>query len=408
MDSLDAALSELEDRLERHPPERYPVQHATARFHQGIALMQAGRPSEAEVALSAAADLFAVELHPAEHGATMNALGALLRDTGRPSLAARAFERASSAFRIAERPLEQGAATFNLGLARLAEGDRDAAAASFRDAIERLDPDEAPAQAAAAHRELGALLLEGDPEAAVPLLERAVELALAGQDPVGRGAAANGLGLAYLALDRLEDALGAFGEAIAANPPSVRPEAHAMARGNAALVHERRGDRRRARLAAAQALATPEAPTPVRRQAQDLLARCGSPTGDLIELLDDAPLDEREIILRPELRRWRQVDEEARLDECVAWVEGQLAREGTGVELAEALLGQLLELPPDDLELVLTSLLSAVLQRPEEERSRFRSQWSRAMVRFPHPQWTRLRTIVNQLAARLGDDTEWT
>lgn len=408
METLDATLSALEDRLRQHPPERYPMQHATARFHQGVTLMQAGRFGEAEEALTVAAELFEIETVPAEHGATMNALGALLRDTGRPELAARAFERADAAFAVAERPLEQGAARFNLGLARLAQGDRQAAAEAFRDAIERLDPDEVPAQAAAVRRELGALLVQEDPAEAAPLLEEAVDLALRGRDPVGRGAAANVLGLAYLGLDRPDDALGAFGESVAANPATVRPDAYAMARANAALAHERSGDHRRARLAAAQALAVPEAPEPVRRQARALLDRCGAPTGDVAAVLDDTAPDERAAVLRPELRRWRQLEPDDRHAECRAWVEAQLTRRGTGTELAETLLGQLLELPPEDLEALLTALLAAVLERPEDDRERFRSQWSRAMVRFPHPQWMRIRAIVNDLAGRLGDDVEWT
>src|SRR5215212_11475176 len=94
VDGLEA-IEELEERLARFPPERYPVQHATAQFHLGVALANAGRPAEAERALHVAARLFAPDRLPTEHAKATNALGAALRLAGRLDEAAAAFSRAA-------------------------------------------------------------------------------------------------------------------------------------------------------------------------------------------------------------------------------------------------------------------------------------------------------------------------
>jgi len=52
------AIAQLEERLRRYPDDRYPVQHATARFHLGAALAQASDLAGAEEALVVAAHLF--------------------------------------------------------------------------------------------------------------------------------------------------------------------------------------------------------------------------------------------------------------------------------------------------------------------------------------------------------------
>src|SRR5215210_3171250 len=46
------AISELEAGLARYPVDRYPVQHATAQFHLGVAFANAGEVERAEAALS--------------------------------------------------------------------------------------------------------------------------------------------------------------------------------------------------------------------------------------------------------------------------------------------------------------------------------------------------------------------
>ena len=46
-------------RLSRHPPARYPVQHATTQFHLGSVLLQAGQLPAALQALSVARSMFA-------------------------------------------------------------------------------------------------------------------------------------------------------------------------------------------------------------------------------------------------------------------------------------------------------------------------------------------------------------
>jgi Flp pilus assembly protein TadD len=52
------AVDELEERLRRHPVDRYPVQHATAQFHLGVLRARRGELDRAEAALAAAAALF--------------------------------------------------------------------------------------------------------------------------------------------------------------------------------------------------------------------------------------------------------------------------------------------------------------------------------------------------------------
>src|SRR5919201_5238471 len=100
VDCLDA-IEELERRLARFPPERYPVQHATVQFHLGVALVNAGRPAEAERALQIAARLFSPDRLPAEHAKTTNVRGAALRLAGRLDEAAAAFVQAADEFQAA-------------------------------------------------------------------------------------------------------------------------------------------------------------------------------------------------------------------------------------------------------------------------------------------------------------------
>src|SRR5919199_4190709 len=98
MATVEPAIAELEQRLARYPPDRYPVQHATAQFHLGVALINARAPVEGRRALERAAALFGEVGLRVEHAKALNALGAALRDSGEPEGAARAFADAADEF----------------------------------------------------------------------------------------------------------------------------------------------------------------------------------------------------------------------------------------------------------------------------------------------------------------------
>src|ERR687898_3483784 len=192
-------------------------------------------------------------------------------------------------------PLEEGAALHNLGLVTR---DPDV----FRAARDRFAAAGEKRHEAAAARELGALMLEhGEPTQAEPLLREAMALAERAGDLAGLGAAANGLGLALLALGRTDEAAACFRASAGAHGRGVRPAEHAMAKANLALACERAGEVRRARLAARQALAVASAPAPVRAQAESLLGRVPDEPGDLAAVLAQEPADARLAVAREEL-----------------------------------------------------------------------------------------------------------
>jgi tetratricopeptide (TPR) repeat protein len=402
------AIRALEERLGRYPPGRYPVQHATAQFHLGLALTEAGRLDEAETALTTAAGLFPPDRLQVEHAKATNALGVVFRLAGRPEAAATAFRKAAALFEAAGLTVEQGAALFNLGLVQRELGDTQAAVGCFEEARARLDPDRVPIEAAAAARELGAaLLVGGELDAARAALEAAMELAGRAGDQAGLGAAANILGLAQLAGDLPEQAVEAFRSAVAGHPRSLRPEEYAMAKANLALAYERAGDRPRARLTAGQAVSVAGAAAPVLAQARAILDRLGDQPGTLLQVLD-LEVPERWLpILREELARWVAADPVVRVAEAGAMVDGVLARPAAAQDLAEAWLAALLELPPEEMTGLIRAALQAVRERDATSAGRLRSVVTRAMARFPIPQWTRLEHTFAHVAAGLGLDGSW-
>ena len=402
------AIDELQQRLRRYPAERYPVQHATAQFHLGVAHLQASRADRAVEALTLSAQHFDPERLPLEHAKATNMLGAALRLRGDFPAAADAFTRAAAGFAAQERPKEHGAALFNLGLAQREAGDATTAAESFQHALQRFDAERLPGQSSAAARELGATLLtEGEVDGAVDALRQAVEFASAAGDRAALGAAVNALGLGQLAAGRVDEALECFHDAVAAHPRSVRPEGYAMAKGNLALAYERSGDAPHGRLAARQALATPGAAQPVAVQASGVLERLGDPTGDLVAALDTEPVERWPATVRDELVRWTDVDAASRCAEAGAWIDALIARPGQGADLAETWLGALLEQPPAAMEVVIRSILEALVERDADIQDRFRAQVARAMPRFPMPQWMRLKDMFNRIAADVGGEPVW-
>ncbi|MGH9182797.1 MAG: tetratricopeptide repeat protein [Acidimicrobiales bacterium] len=396
----------LEGRLRRYQADRYPVQHATAQFHLGSILIEAGRPADAEPVLRSSAELLAGM--SSEAARATNLLGVALRLTGRVEEAAAAFEDARSAFEDAGEPLEQGAALHNLGLAQAQAGRPELARPAFEQARSLFRRHGAGGRAVAAARELGAVLLScGEVVEAGEVLEEATSMAERAGDEAGRGAAANALGLARLAAGATGEAVAAFLAALGAHPRSVRPEAYAMVKANLALAHERAGDRPRARLAARQALGTPAAPGPVRSQAAAVLERLGTDPSDMLAVLDDEPGDRWTTVVREELLRWVDSPPDQRAADVAAWVDGQLAREDRATDLAQAWLGVVVELPPTAMEELVRSLLLALPDREERARRRFRSQVSAAMGAFNVPQWMRLKDTFERVGGEVGAGGSW-
>lgn len=398
----------LEERLARYPADRYPIQHATAQFHLGVALIDAGRLDEARAALEAAVRIFDPGRLPVERAKAMNALGAALRAGGRAGEAAGAFRGAAEAFRAAGQPLEEGAAVFNLGLVEREAGDGMAAAAAFARARELFHAGRAPLQAGAASREHGATLLAlGRLAAAAASLEDAVGLAERGGDAAGLGAAVNALGLVHLAAGRTQLAVEAFHTAAGAHPRTVRPADHAMAKANLAIAYERAGDQARARLAARQALALAGASATVLEQAGGVLERLGSATGDVLAVLEAEPRTRWPAIVSEELARWIDAPAGERRAEAAAWIDGQTTRGEVAAELADALLRALLELPPRAMETAIRGVLQALAAAPPDAADRFRSVTWRAMAAFELPQEQRLRATFDRIAAELGQEAAW-
>jgi len=401
------AVSELRARVQRYPPERYPVQHATASFHLGVALLEAGRAADAIAPLRSSAELFEQRL-PVEHAKALNMLGAALRSTGAFAEAAETFTHAATLFAGSQRPVEEGAARYNLGLVRREVGDLSGAAECFGTALELFEGARLPGQAGAAARERGAALLaSGDLDAAQMLLERAADHARSAEDSAGLGMTANVLGLARLAAGRADAAVEAFTEAIAANPRSLRAEGHAMAKANLALALERTGAAAAARLAARQAAGVTGAPPAVVEQAAGVLERLGNDADDLYVVLDSEPADRWPGAIRAEALRALDAPEGERRRTASAWIDGQLARAAVAGDIAEAWLGVLLELPPPAMEAMLRATLLALGEEEPDRAERFRSVTSRAMARFYLPQWSRLAASFNRLATDLGSEQQW-
>lgn len=400
------AVRHLEAELRRHPADRYPIQHATARFHLGTVHLGAGRPEAALDALRTAAGLFA-DL-PVERAKTLNMLGVAHRSLGAGEEAASAFREAAGLFEAAGQLLEQAAATYNLGLVALDRRDAVAATDAFRHAHALFADGGAPAQAAAAGRELGAVLLtSGQLDEAVEVLVEAAGEAERAGDRASLGAAQNVLGLAHLALGSARDAAAAFEAAAGAHPRSVRPDGYAMAKANLALAHEALGDPARARLAALQARDTPGVPAPARQQAVAVLERLPGGDDDLLVVLDDEPEDRWPFVLREELTRWVDAPPDDQRSAAGALVAGQLARRDRAVALATAWLDVLLELPPEPMQRIVDRLVEAVGAHDEGGRRRFRSETARGMAAFHVPQLLRIQDVFERASARAGQEGSW-
>lgn len=402
MQDIESTITALEARL--RGTSRGSERRTGVRLQLGMALLQAGRYARAEEELAAAAEGLDPTTSPREHATALLNLGIVCRDTGRAGVAGELFAHAAEGFDRAGAPLERGAALHDLGLTHLDRDDPAAAVAAFREAREVLAPDRVPAQAAANLRELGgALLTLGELDEAATLLEAAAELSGRAGDLAGEGSAANGLGLVALAREDAAAAIAAFSRAVAAHPRTIRPDAHAMARANLAIAHEAAGDPPRARLAAGQALAVPGAPEVVRAQARAVRDRLGVDPDDLHAVLDAVAPDDWEDPVHAEVDRWSLLDESELTAAVDGWLAGVLRRDGQRVERTAVLVGRLLELPPAAMERLVGRVVARAAERPEDELERLRSAFSRALARFPIPQWMRLKDTV----VHLTGDARW-
>jgi tetratricopeptide (TPR) repeat protein len=402
---MDERLAELRQLLARHRADRYPVEHATLQFHLGATLLELDQPDRAVAPLQVSAELFENRGRGVERAKALNLLGAALLHLGETTKATGALERAAELFETHGQPLEQGAARFNLGLVHRRLQQPAVAVGCFAEALERFGHAEVGHQASAAARELGACRLElGEAAAAAESLERALELAEATGERRHVGAAANLLGLARLATEETGAAVAAFRLATSAYPRAIDPPSHAMATANLALAHERCGDLARARLAAWRSANVPGAAAPVAAQARAVLRRLGDHEGDLVAVLDPEPVERWPAELTPNLASLLDVGPGEREDMLGAWIDGQVDEQRDGTALATAMLTVLVELPPEQMELLVGGLLTALRHRPETVASRFWTQTKRAMARFHVPQWRRLEAVFDRLASESDGD----
>lgn len=402
-------IVDLQARLRRYDATRYPVQHATARFHLGVLLLHNGRVSDSAGSLHTAHTIFTGIGMRLEAAKALVMSGVAAREGGRTDLARASFLAAATAFADLEQPAEEGAARFNLGLVLADLGETEEALTPFASAHHLFLEAGQVSQAGAACREQATVWLRSDqPDRAVPLLSKALELAGRGGDLPGLGAAANALGLAHLSMDDVPAAVEAFAAAVGAYPRTLRPADHAMVKANLALAYQRLGNAARARLTARQAASISEADPQVRAQAEGVLcALLGGTSPDLVNVLDSEPPVRWHAIVRDEAQRWCAVGRDERLEDVDRFLEAVLDRPGGGYALTESLLGVLLELPASPYEELVGVLVELTGRRPEDVQHRVRAVVGSAMARFPLPQWQRLAESLNTAARTIGLPGEW-
>jgi len=395
----------LTERLDRYPPQRYPVQHATTQFHLGSALLHASEWGSAQAALTVAQQVFADSGMRLEAAKASVMLGVALRAVGRLEEAEQTFTAAATDFAALGQGAEQAAASYNLGLVCQDRGDARGAYTAWTVAREVFLAAGYPAQAGAAARDHGgSLLTAGEVGAAVALLTEAVALAQRADDVPGHGAAANALGLAHLADNDPTAAVAVLRSALGCFPRSVRPSENAMVKANLALAHERAAEPARARLAAGQALTLTGAAAPVRQQARAVLSRLPGPAHlALLALLDHEPPESWVPAIREEVLRLADASVAERHRDLRGLLDGLLVRPGTCYDLAESLLSVVLELPPTSYAALVAALVGGVGGRAEQDDERLRAVVGSAMARFALPQWQRLAADFNAADLNAAD-----
>jgi len=409
-------LEDLRGQLERYPADGYPVQHATASFHLGSALLHEGDTDTAQTLLRTAVQLYAGAL-PLEHAKALNMLGVALRQAGEPAPAVAAFTEAADTFAARKDVAEEGAARFNSGLAWLDQDDLAAAAASFEAAIQLFDPATTPGPAGAVRRELGTVrLVEGDLGRATDLLREAVTLSDSARDTTGYGAAANGLGLALLGSGDAAGAIEAFRAAAGSHPRSVRPLEFALVRANLALALEQHGNASEARVTARHTLSVEGVDPNVAEHAAGVLDRLGPPlAADLASVLQLRTAHAENVtqtetalaeLFREELTCLAALPAHLHAVDVGEWMQALLADEDLAADRVAAWLGAVLELPPAATQAIVTAMVDAASTAPPERAAELHALVWRGLARFHPPQAARVEELV-RAAARSADFAAW-
>ena len=348
------SLERLEAELARIRAGSDPDGWALAAYRVAVARSEAaaGDLDGALKLLERAGRILTEARAPVEHARICTAAGNCHRRLGRPDRAAPLFEQAADLVRDRAPAGEQAAALVNLGLALTETGRPDAAIEPLGQAVVILvgasDPESRRVRAAALINRAQALQAQGG----AAELERAVAdyrsaAACADEDTPQAGMALHGLGSALLesiARDqasgaggglagRIDEAIGAFEQALGVLTEAAFPFQHAIARHSLAVAWERRGGpwdaaRALAEVEAAMSIFDPRLHRPQWQAAADTLARlerkleaAGPPdtrSDHFARLLAVVTADERAKLLRdrlqrlataPEIRRRRDLDE---------------------------------------------------------------------------------------------------
>ncbi len=378
--SLERLEAELAEIRAGHDPDGW----ALAAYRVAVARSEsaaAGDLAEALDLLERAGRILTEARSPVEYARICTAAGQCHRRLGRPDRAAPLFERAAGLVRDRAPAAEQAAALVNLGLA-LTETGRPAGAVEplgrALDLLAGADGDEAGRVRAAAliNRAQALQALGGHSELERAAADYRAAAGAAAADAPQRGMALHGLGSALLEqIDRnqagaggrsgahgVDEAIGAFEQALGVLTEAAFPFQHAIARHSLAIAHERRGGpsdpaRALAGVEAAMSIFDPRLHRPQWAAAADTLARLertlevadgpGTRADRFARLLAAVAADERTGLLRdrlarlapaPEIRRRRELD-----------------------GLASALTG----LGPEEYETVMQSMVPVLMELPD-------------------------------------------
>jgi hypothetical protein len=138
-----------------------------------------------------------------------------------------------------------------------------------------------------------------------------------------------------------------------------------------------------------------------------VIERLGRDDSDLRIVLEAEPAEARPRLVREELSRTTDANDDERAADMRAWLQAHIASTLEPADIAELWLGGLLELPPEDLEPLVRRCLQAASELDAEAHDTFRQAVTRAMVRFHIPQWMRLQDVFSRAATEVGDPGSW-
>ena len=396
------SLERLEAELARIRAGSDPDRWALAAYRVAVARSEAasGDLNGALDLLERAGRILTEARAPVEHARICTAAGNCHRRLGRPDQAVPLFERAADLVRDRVPTGERAAALANLGLALTETGRPDAAIEPLGQAVDILggadDPEARRVLAAALINRAQALQAQGG----AAELEKAVAdyrsaAACADEDTPQRGMALHGLGSALLEKIRREssvgsrsegvdEAIGAFEQALGVLTEAAFPFQHAIARHSLAVARERRDGpwdaaRALAEVEVAISIFDPRLHRLQWRAAADTLAWLelkleaagppGTRTDYFARLLAAVAADERAKLLRDRLQRLATVHEIRRrrdLDELAAALtrldsEGQEAVDYEAVEREHGTVGH----EAVEYEAVMRSMIPVLMELPD-------------------------------------------